>query len=98
MTKTSLKFTFLLFFAEIFLMKWFDFVGLLGVFSILVAYFLLQIEKIKSHDILYSLLNTIGAGLIITSLCFDFNFSAFFMELFWAIISIYGIGKSLGRR
>ncbi len=79
-------------------MKWFDIVGLIGVIIIVSTYALLQLEKIKSENLSYSLLNAIGAGLIIFSLCFDFNFSAFIVEFFWMLTSIYGIGKNLIRK
>jgi len=54
---------------------------------------LLQTEKIKSECLLYSLLNASGASLIIVSLIYNFNFSAFIVEFFWVLISLYGIGK-----
>lgn len=71
--------------------QWFDFVGNVGVFLILVSYFLLQIEKIESKSVSYSLANAIGAVLIIISLCFDFNLSSFTIEVFWLLISLYGL-------
>ena len=39
------------------------------------------------------MLNALGASLIIVSLLFDFNLSAFIVEAFWVIISLIGIGK-----
>ena len=71
--------------------QWFDFVGNVGVFLILVSYLLLQIEKIESKSVSYSLTNAIGAVLIIISLCFDFNLSSFTIEVFWLLISLYGL-------
>jgi len=61
------------------------------------AYLLLQLEKISSRDILYSGMNAVGASLIIFSLIFEFNFSAFLIEFFWVIISLLGIYKGLKR-
>jgi len=57
----------------------------------------LQLEKISSRDILYSGMNAAGASLIIFSLIFEFNFSAFLIEFFWVIISLLGIYKGLKR-
>jgi hypothetical protein len=43
-------------------------------------------------------LNAVGAGLITLSLCFDFNLSAFLIELAWILISLYGIVARLRQR
>ena len=72
---------------------WYDFVGTIGTAVIIVTYILLQTERIKSVSLLYSLLNAAGAGLILVSLLFSFNFSAFMVEFFWLLISLFGIVK-----
>ncbi len=71
----------------------YDVLGNIGVFLIILTYFLLQIRKLTSESLLYSVLNALGASLIIVSLLFDFNLSAFIVEAFWVIISLIGIGK-----
>lgn len=73
---------------------WYDFVGNIGVILILLAYLLLQISVLKSESLNFSFLNLIGALLILVSLYFEFNLSAFLVEFFWLIISIIGILKS----
>jgi len=70
---------------------WYDFLGNVGVFLLLTAYLLLQLNKINSNQISYSLMNAIGAALIIVSLIFEFNLSAFAIEFFWLLISLVGI-------
>ncbi|MGQ0542763.1 MAG: CBU_0592 family membrane protein [Blastocatellia bacterium] len=77
---------------------WYDILGTLGVAIIIVTYVLLQAEKIRSESLLYSLLNAVGASLIIVSLYFNFNFPAFVVEFFWLLISLFGIGKYLLRK
>jgi apolipoprotein N-acyltransferase len=72
---------------------WYDLVGSIGVGLIILTYVALQLEKVRSEQLIYSLLNAVGAGLIVFSLCFSFNFSAFVVEFFWVLISLYGIGK-----
>jgi chromate transport protein ChrA len=72
---------------------WYDFVGTIGTAVIIVTYILLQTERIKSSSLIYSLLNAAGAALIIVSLIFSFNFSAFMVEFFWLLISLFGIVK-----
>ena len=71
----------------------YDLIGSVGVGIIILTYILLQTGKIKSESLAYSALNGLGAGLIVFSLFFDFNFSAFVVESLWVLISIYGIGK-----
>ena len=72
---------------------WYDFVGSIGVATIIFTYVLLQAGKIRSESLSYSVLNALGASLIIISLLYSFNFSAFIVEFFWVLISIYGIVK-----
>ena len=71
----------------------YDVIGSIGVTVIILTYVLLQTEKIRSESPAHSILNGLGAGLIVISLIFDFNFSAFVVESLWVLISLYGIGK-----
>jgi hypothetical protein len=71
--------------------SWFDIAGLIGVVLIIVAYLLLQLGKLPSTAPSYSLLNAVGAFLVMASLWFDFNLSAFLMEAFWFLISLVGL-------
>ena len=68
-----------------------DFVGNVGVVIIVVTYLMLQLNKLRSDGLAYSLLNAIGASLIAFTLVYDFNLSALLMEVFWALISLLGI-------
>lgn len=72
---------------------WYDVIGSVGVATIILTYILLQTGKIKSENLLYSVLNALGAGLIVFSLIYSFNFSAFIVESLWVLISLYGIGR-----
>jgi hypothetical protein len=74
---------------------WYDLIGNIGVFMILIAYFMLQLSRISNRSLTYSLMNLGGAFLILVSLYFDFNLSAFIIEFFWLLISLYGIYKYL---
>ena len=78
--------------------SWFDLVGNIGVLLMVVAYLLLQLEKLSSSALSYLLLNTVGALLVIISLKFRFNLSAFLMEAFWLLISLFGLMKPLFAR
>ena len=76
----------------------YDVLGNIGVFLIIFTYFLLQIRKLSSEGFSYSVLNALGASLIVVSLLFDFNLSAFIVESFWVIISLIGISRFYLRR
>jgi hypothetical protein len=77
---------------------WFDLVGNIGVLLMVIAYLLLQLEKLSSSAFSYLLLNTIGAVLVLISLTYRFNLSAFLMEAFWLLISLYGLTRPLFSR
>jgi membrane-associated HD superfamily phosphohydrolase len=78
--------------------SWFDLIGNTGVLLMVIAYLLLQLERLSSSAVSYLLLNTVGAVLVIISLRFRFNLSAFLMEAFWLLISLYGLAKPLFSR
>ena len=69
----------------------FDLIGNIGVVVLIIAYLMLQLNKLSSSGLAYSLLNAIGATLIIISLRVNFNLSAFIIEVFWVLISFVGI-------
>ena len=79
-------------------MSWYDILGTVGVAIIILTYVLLQIERLRSDQLAYSLLNAVGAALILISLYYAFNFPSFVVEFFWLVISLFGIGKYLVRR
>ena len=70
-----------------------DLIGNIGVLMLMLTYLALQLNKIKSWDLSYSVLNAVGASLIVASLIVDFNLSALLMEVFWVLISFIGIGR-----
>ena len=79
-------------------MNWYDIVGTLGVGVIVLTYAMLQLGRIRSEQLLYSILNALGAALILVSLYFDFNFPSVVVEAFWLLISLFGIGKYLRQK
>jgi len=68
-------------------------VGNLGVLLIVGSYFLVQIRRMSALNPPYILLNGMGALLILYSLWFDFNLSAFLIEVIWLLISLVGLGR-----
>jgi len=77
---------------------WSDILGTLGVAIIILTYVLLQLGRVKSEQLAYSLLNAAGAACILVSLYYSFNFPSFVVEFFWLLISLFGIGKYLLRK
>lgn len=75
--------------------EWHDVVGNLGVIAILATYLALQMGKLDPRRIAYSALNAVGALFITISLIFDFNLSAFVVEVVWVLVSLYGVARAL---
>lgn len=78
--------------------RWYDLVGNAGVILILGSYLLLQADRLRSDAIGYSGANGLGAFLILVSLYFEFNLSAFLIEAAWLLISLWGLARRLARR
>ena len=76
----------------------FDLAGFVGVLLIVTAYLLLQLDKLPSSSLSFSLLNAAGSLLIMFSLVFKFNASAFLIEVFWFLISLIGLSKWVAAR
>jgi predicted membrane protein len=70
-----------------------DIMGLIGALLVLIPYFLLQANKMKSTSFSFSALNLIGALMIMYSLSQSFNLTSFSIEVIWASVSLYGLYK-----
>jgi formate hydrogenlyase subunit 3/multisubunit Na+/H+ antiporter MnhD subunit len=77
---------------------WHQWLGIVGTILILGGYFLLQTDRLSSRDLSYSVMNAVGASLLVVSLLFDFNLSALIVEGFWALISTIGILRYIRNR
>ena len=75
-----------------------DAIGLLGVGLILSAYFLLQASRMKVTDLRYSILNGVGALLILYSLLYNWNTASVVIEIFFFCISLYGVIRRWNER
>jgi hypothetical protein len=71
----------------------YDVVGNLGVILIIGSYLLIQVRKLSATGLAYTLSNLLGAACILYSLYFEFNMSAFLVEIFWFLISLVGLGR-----
>ena len=68
-----------------------DLLGNIGVVVLMITYLMLQLNKLRSDGLAYSVLNAVGASFIVVSLLVNFNLSALLMEVFWVLISFVGI-------
>jgi multidrug transporter EmrE-like cation transporter len=75
-----------------------DVTGIVGAIILMIAFLLLQLGRLSSNAVAYSVLNAVGASLIVFSLLFNFNLSAFIIEVFWIAISLVGLFRVLRTR
>jgi multisubunit Na+/H+ antiporter MnhG subunit len=69
----------------------FNIIGTGGVILILLAYFMIQSDRLHKHGFAYSFMNLIGSILIFISLLHSWNLPSVIIEVFWFIISLYGL-------
>jgi hypothetical protein len=75
-----------------------DALGIFGSILIVVAYFANLRGLLPNTGVAYSLLNLLGALLILFSLWWAWNTAAAVMEGFWAAISAYGLALAVSQR
>ena len=68
-----------------------DIIGLAGVALLIITYALLQLDKIDPKGFWYSFNNLIVAVLVTVSLIYTPNLASIVIEVFWFIISLYGL-------
>lgn len=66
-------------------------IGIIGVILVLIAYYLLNTNRVSAINMSYLLLNLIGAWLILFSLMFHWNLASVLIELAWITISVIGL-------
>ncbi|MCB1706449.1 MAG: hypothetical protein KDI17_16400 [Halioglobus sp.] len=74
-----------------------DTIGMLGTALVVLAYYLLQLERTDPKGLAYNMINLVGAVLLLFSLCFHFNLASFVIEIFWIVASLIGLVKYLRR-
>jgi len=75
-----------------------DLIGFAGAAVLVVAYFANQQRWLASEDWRYPAANLAGAVLILVSLLFTWNFPSVVIEVFWALISVWGLVKATSGR
>ena len=68
-----------------------DLIGLTGVALLIVTYALLQLDKIDPKGFWYSFNNLLVAILVTVSLVYTPNLASIVIEIFWFLISLYGV-------
>ena len=68
-----------------------DFIGLTGVALLIVTYALLQLDRINPKGFWYSFNNLLVAILVTVSLVYTPNLASIVIEIFWFLISLYGV-------
>ena len=75
-----------------------DLVGYTGVALLIITYALLQTDRIDPKGFWYSFNNMIVAILVTVSLLHTMNKASMVIEVFWFIISVYGVVMYFRRR
>ena len=68
-----------------------DLIGLTGDALLIVTYALLQLDKIDPKGFWYSFNNLLVAILVTVSLIYTPNLASIVIEVFWFLISLYGV-------
>lgn len=76
----------------------YELAGFIGAAIIVVAYFAMQQRWLNALDWRFPAANLLGSLLILVSLWFEWNFPSVVIEIFWALISLVGLVRSLAER
>ena len=75
-----------------------QFFGIVGVFLVLYAYLLLQLNKFEKDDLRFVLINAIGSILILITFTVQWNLASFLIEVAWLLISLFGLARIIKRK
>ena len=68
-----------------------EFIGYTGVALLIVTYAMLQLDKIDPKGFWYSFNNLMVAILVTVSLIYTPNLASIVIEVFWFLISLFGV-------
>jgi hypothetical protein len=77
------------------MLNFYDAAGVLGAVLVIIAYFATQQRWLSSEDWRFPAANLIAAVLVLISLYANWNLASFVIEVFWLLISAYGLAKSV---
>jgi hypothetical protein len=75
----------------------YDIIELFGVVVYVSGYALLQLDRLKSSENLYLLLNGLGSALILVSLWNSFNLPSFITQALWLVFTVVGFFRARAR-
>lgn len=75
----------------------FNVAGFIGIWLMIVAYFLMNTGKWRDDEPRFHACNLIGALLVMVSLMHAWNLAVFVMECAWGSVAAYGLWQSLRR-
>lgn len=67
------------------------FIGWIGSFFYIIAYFLLSIKKLKADKPLYQILNILGGACLIVNSLHQQDYPSIFTNAVWAMIGVFAI-------
>lgn len=70
-------------------------VGIVGVILTLMAFYLINMNKVTSNSLSYQWLNLVGSILLLYSLLFHWNLASVLIEIAWISISLLGLYRAL---
>src|SRR4051794_8592693 len=76
----------------------YELAGFVGAAIIVIAYFAMQQRWLNALDWRFPAANLLGSLLILVSLWFEWNFPSVVIEIFWALISLLGLLRSIAER
>ena len=72
--------------------------GVVGAALVILVYLGTQQRWLSAEDWRFPFANLVGAGFIIVSLTRYWNLASFVIEVFWVLISLYGLARSWRRQ
>ena len=66
---------------------------MMGTAMVVLAFYLLQLERADPKGLTYNLINLFGACCLLLSLSFTFNLPSFLINVFWVGASLIGLWK-----
>ncbi len=75
-----------------------DLIGIMGASLFILSYFLLQRDKAFARTVTYSAMNLLAACIMLVSVYYDWNSGALVNNLFWMVLSLYGVYSAYKER
>ncbi|QIZ77939.1 CBU_0592 family membrane protein [Ferrimonas lipolytica] len=77
---------------------WKTIISLIAVTGYLAPFILLQTGRMAADNPLYSVLNIVGAGLILVTMTYQYNLASLLTNSVWLVFSLFGLQRTLKAR